>query len=232
MISFNIDYKNWKIYYENSSLSEGLDGVYTAIGDVPYELLNINVSEIRSKVISDVKGSKTIKEALNSIKMKDYAVGEYADLIENLVFEILYSNYYKPLFTVKINTTKPKFSKKVTLMSDKDWVVIKKLSGEDDIEPREVASFLFNQKASILTKIYEKNPKYSTILEDMTKELKGKRKNVNSLLSAYDVSSDDAFKFLIAASVVGYTLTPNTELLKKTFPEFKPPAIKGRKPKK
>ena len=117
-------------------------------------------------------------------------------------------------------------------MSDKDWVVIKKLSGEDDIEPREVASFLLNQKFSLLGKIYEKNPNYSSILEKYTKELKGKRKNINSLLSAYEVGGKDPFNFSVAASVVGYTLTPNPDLLKKTFPEFKPPAIKGRKPKK
>jgi len=232
MISVNIDYKNWNVYYENVSLSEGLEGAYTAIGDIPYEMLNIEVQKIRSKLTSDVKNCKNIKEALTSIKMKDYAVGEYADLIENIVFETLFSLYYKPLFSANIKLSKPKFQKKVTLMSDKEWVVIKKLSGENDIEPREVASFLLNQKISLLMKILEKKPNFSSILDDSTKKLKGKRKNVNSLLEAYSVASDDTLKFLLAASVVGYTLTPNTELLKKTFPEFKPPAIKGRKPKK
>lgn len=232
MISINIDYKKWKKYYENASLSEGVEGAYAVIGDVPYEILGIDVLKIRSKLLSEVKPYKNIKEALEKIKMKEYAAGEYAALIENIVFETLFNHYFKSFIVSEVKITSPKFSKKVTLMSNKDWVVIKKLSGEDDIEPREVASFLLNQKFSLLGKIYEKNPKYQSILEDFSKKLKGKRKNVNSLIMAYDVAGNDSFNFVLASSVVGYSLTPDVALLKKMFPEFKPPAIKGRKPKK
>lgn len=232
MISLNIDYKKWNEYYENDSLEEGVKGAYLTIGDIPYEILGIDVKKIHSQISSDVKGCKNFKEAIQKIKIKDYAKGEYSKLIENIVFEILFSLYFKSFISAKTSKNKPKFSKKVTLMSNKDWVVIKKLSGEDDIDPREVASFLLNQKFSLLNKIYELNPKYETIKEDLTKKLKGKRRNVNSLISAYEVSGDDAFKFALASSLVGYGLTPDVALLKKTFPEYKPPAIKGRKPKK
>jgi hypothetical protein len=232
MISLNIDYKKWNEYYENPSLEEGIQGAYMTIGNIPYEMLDIDVSKIQSKLSSDVKGCKNIKEALEKIKIKDYAKGDYSQLIENIVFEILFSIYFKSFINAKIKKNKPKYSKKVTLMSNKDWIVIKKLSGEDNIEAREVASFLLNQKFSLLNKIYELNPKYDTIMEDLTKKLKGKRRNINSLIFAYDVSGDDAFKFALASSIVGYGLTPDVKLLKKTFPEYKPPAIKGRKPKK
>jgi len=232
MISLNIDYKKWNEYYENPSLEEGIQGAYMTIGNIPYEMLDIDVSKIQSKLSSDVKGCKNIKEALEKIKIKDYTKGDYSQLIENIVFEILFSIYFKSFINAKIKKNKPKYSKKVTLMSNKDWIVIKKLSGEDNIEAREVASFLLNQKFSLLNKIYELNPKYDTIMEDLTKKLKGKRRNINSLIFAYDVSGDDAFKFALASSIVGYGLTPDVKLLKKTFPEYKPPAIKGRKPKK
>jgi hypothetical protein len=232
MISLNIDYKKWNEYYENPSLEEGIQGAYMTIGNIPYEMLGIDVSKIQSKLFSDVKGCKNIKEALEKIKIKDYTKGDYSQLIENIVFEILFSIYFKSFINAKIKKNKPKYSKKVTLMSNKDWIVIKKLSGEDNIEAREVASFLLNQKFSLLNKIYELNPKYDTIMEDLTKKLKGKRRNINSLIFAYDVSGDDAFKFALASSIVGYGLTPDVKLLKKTFPEYKPPAIKGRKPKK
>jgi hypothetical protein len=233
MISLNIDYKKWKKYYENASLSEGIEGAYTVIGDIPYDILNIDVEKIRSKLLSEVKPYKNIKEALEKIKMKDYAiVGDYSALIENIVFEALFNHYYKPFISSEIKTSTPKISKKVVLMSNKDWIVVKKLSGEDDIEPREVASFLLNQKFSLLGKIYEKNSKYQIVLDDLNKKLKGKRKNVNSLILAYEVAGKDSYEFALASSVVGYSLTPDVVLLKKTFPEYKPPAIKGRKPKK
>lgn len=232
MISLNIDYKKWNEYYENSSLEEGIQGAYITIGNIPYEMLDIDVKKIHSQVFSDVKGCKNFKEAIQKIKMKDYAKGDYSKLIENIVFEVLFSLYFDSFIKAKTNKNKPKYSKKVTLMSNKDWVVIKKLSGEDKIESREVASFLLNQKFSLLNKIYELNPKYDSIMEDLNKKLKGKRKNINSLISAYEVSNEDSFKFALASSIVGYGLTPDLKLLKKTFPEYKPPAIKGRNPKK
>lgn len=232
MISLNIDYKKWNLYYENSSLEEGVEGAYCVINDIPYEILGIDIKKIRSKVKLDVKEYKNFKDAIKNIKMKDYTTGDYSKLIENIIFETLFSIYFKPFISSKVKTSKPKYSKKVTLMSNKDWIVIKKLSGEDNIEPREVASFLLNQRHSLLNKIYEKNPKYDFLIEELNKKLKGKRKSIDSVLLAYEESGNDSFKFALASSIVGYCLTPDVKLLKKIFPEYKPPAVKGRKPKK
>ncbi len=238
MMRLNFDFgKNGGFYYESADMQEGLVGTYNAIGDLPFGLLGVDAKKIRGEVAS--LSAKDMGGAVAQIKVgklvKSANGGEYTHLCEALIVDELVKKYLGEVVPKKnAATAAAKMKGKLVFMSDlKDWVIVKKTSLTPESTPREAAAFLLGVKTAVLSKYLSlKFPTRAADTDAMLKALKGKRKGLATLKDVYDVSGKDVCAFLAGAALLGYSLTPGQNVIKKAFPELKLPGMRGRKRKK
>ncbi len=234
MIRLNMDYNDVGVYYESTRLLDGLGGVYTAIGHLPYKVLGIDVEKIRSMAM-DAEGADMIA-ALQGIKMPRDACGaDYRPLCESIVFEALVERYYDsaggiiPKNNNTVGTTPARFKNKLFFVCDeKEWVAVKKMSVQPDTTPREVAAFMLGVRASVLAKYMELKYPEAAVTTELEKKIGKKRKSMGALAELFAEYGKNAAKFIVVANVLGYSATPTHETLKKVFSELKLPGIRGR----
>ncbi|MGC9057971.1 MAG: hypothetical protein ACP5H8_02710 [Candidatus Micrarchaeia archaeon] len=226
-MKLNIGYGRYNVLVEQNLVDEnGLARAFCAIGDIPYEIVGIDTCLIRKNVVKgDIEATFS---NISKIVKSNSAYKEYGPLIESIAIDEFLE--IMPKHTkVEGNAEKDKV---YFVSNGPEWIIIKKMSISKETKAREVAAFLLGIKYSLLTKYLDNKSCSPDALDSVMGSIKGKRRSISALATAYNSSKGDKIAFLKGILGLGYSITPTADAIKSVFPEVKLPGIKGRMPKK
>ncbi len=219
MIRLSVDYKDVKLYYENSDWQKGAYEMFSVVDHISHILLGIDVDAIFELISKGTFKPKSLYETSPSAK-------EYKPLVNSLISEYYFTERFDVFKSSPTVLNTPKFKDKLVFISDDGWVSVKKKSVDNSTTNREVAAFMLGVRASAVSKLAYSNLEESR-MKEIEKASKGKR-SLSVVLEFLD-GFDDPWEFAYAGALVGYPITPTNAILKKVFPELKLPGIRGRR---